>query len=221
MPFPHAVLFDLDGTLADTAHDLGAAANAVRVKHQLAPLDLESYRPYASHGAKRLVKFALSIDDDHPELESNAAYFLDYYSQNLCHHTTWFEGIPELIKDLQDAHIPWGIVTNKHSRFGEPLLQQIQPLLHAGCLIYGDTTAQPKPHPEPLLEAARRLSCAPQTCWYIGDAERDIVAARQAGMQAVVAGYGYIGQEDQPDTWGSHHFCPSVKHLHHLLRAAR
>lgn len=212
------VLFDLDGTLADTAPDLGAAANQVRRDEGLPELPLAQFRPFASHGARGLLGVALSMQPDHPRFDECRAKFFDYYEAAVCTHTRWFEGVPELISELEARGIPWGIVTNKVSRFAEPLIAQLKPVLNAGCVICGDTTSRAKPHPDPLIEGARRLGIAPGECGYVGDALRDIQAAQAAGMHSIAAAYGYVGGETDPETWGAHYLSPSLLHLAHYLR---
>ncbi|MES2206131.1 MAG: HAD-IA family hydrolase [Pseudomonadota bacterium] len=211
------VLFDLDGTLADTAPDLGAAANRIRIEEGLPALELEAFRPYASHGARGLLGVALSIKPEHPQFESYRLKFLDYYEASICQSTHWFAGVPEMILDLEKRGIAWGIVTNKHTRFTAPLVAQLKPLLNAGCVISGDTTARAKPHPEPLIEGARRLGIPPAQCWYVGDALRDIQAARAAGMYSIAASYGYVGGESAPETWGANYLCDSLSGLSQYL----
>lgn len=213
-----AVLFDLDGTLADTAPDLGAAANRVRSDEGLSPLPLIDFRPYASHGARGLLGKALSLTPEDSAFERKKEDFFAYYEQNVCEGTQWFQGIPDLVSTLAQEGYAWGIVTNKVKRFTEPLLAQIRPVLEPACVICGDTTPRAKPHPDALLEAARRLDIDPKLCWYVGDAQRDIQAAQAAGMRSIAVTYGYIGGEAPPETWGADYLCDSIPALWDCIR---
>ena len=200
---PRAVLFDLDGTLIDSAADLGAAADQMRVVRGLASIPLASYRPMAGAGARGMLGIAFDMPPEHPEFNAYKEEFFVNYERRLTQLTVAFDGVAEMLSMLGRMHLPWGIVTNKNSRFTEPLVQQLALLTPARVVISGDTTAHAKPHPEPLLEAARRLHLAPELCWYVGDDERDIVAGRAAGMTTVAATYGYLGQASDWRTWGA------------------
>ena len=196
-----AVLFDLDGTLADTAPDLARALNRVRAEQGLAPLPPAIARPYTSSGARGLLKAGFGIA---PGSESYAALrdrFLDFYEEELCVETRLFDGIPELLAKITVRKLPWGIVTNKGKRFTEPLLRSLAVDHLAACVVSGDSTAHIKPHPAPLLLAASLLKLPPQNCIYIGDDLRDAQAARAAGMHFVAAGWGYHGEGGDPNTW--------------------
>jgi phosphoglycolate phosphatase len=195
-----AVLFDLDGTLLDTARDMAAAMNALRAEASLAPLPFESVRPFVSHGATAMVRLGFP---EAPEAEFNVLRdrFLTLYRGCLADETQLFEGMPELLGALELAEIPWGIVTNKPAWLTEPLLDALQLRGRAGSLVCGDTFPERKPHPRPLLHAAAELAVAPELCLYIGDAERDIKAARAAQMRALVARFGYIGPADRIEEW--------------------
>lgn len=196
---PRAILFDLDGTLADTAPDLAAAINALRTERGLAPAPYEQLRPVASAGARGLIDAAFGIKPDHADYESLRVAFLDFYAANLVVKSRLFEGIPELLEQLQSRGLAWGIVTNKAARLTDALVPLIG-LEHAGCVVSGDTTPHPKPHPAPLLEAANRLQVAAKNCWYIGDDLRDIQAGRAAGMKTIAAAWGYCGHVE-PSSW--------------------
>lgn len=199
-----AVLFDLDGTLADTALDLGFALNQQRQRHGLPPLPHELIRPQASHGARGLLKVGFDVT---PESENFAALrteYLELYSQHICDHTVLFPGTAELLEALEARGLRWGVVTNKPARFTLPLLQALQLEKRAACIISGDSTANSKPHPEPLLTAAAQMRLTPGACLYVGDAERDVEAAVAAGMRALIANYGYLDENDLPETWGAH-----------------
>lgn len=196
-----AVLFDLDGTLADTAPDLGHALNLLRERHGLPPLPQEIIRPYASHGTVGLFDIGFGLTPQDARFEPMREEYLALYTANLCLHTILFPGMAELLDALEDKGIAWGVVTNKPARFTNPLLEQLGLIGRAASVISGDTCSHAKPHPEPLLCAASEIGVAPQTCLYVGDAERDIEAARAAGMPALVAAYGYLGENDKPETW--------------------
>ena len=196
-----AVFFDLDGTLADTAPDLGYALNLVREQRGLEPLAQEIIRPYASHGARGLLEIGLNLAPDHPDFGAARLEFLVFYERYLCHHTHLFSGIAELLGGLESRAIPWGVVTNKPARFTDPLMEKLGLAQRAAVIVSGDTCANAKPHPEPLLYAARQAVKNPANCLYIGDAERDIAAARAAGMTSLVAMYGYIDEADRPHEW--------------------
>ena len=198
-----AILFDLDGTLADTAPDLGHALNLQRERHGLPPLPQEIIRPYASHGTVGLFDIGFGLTPQDARFAPMREEYLALYTANLCLHTTLFPGMAELLAALEARNISWGVVTNKPARFTNPLLELLGLSKRAASIISGDTCAHPKPHPEPLLCAAREIGVAPQSCLYVGDAERDIEAARAAGMSALIADYGYLGPEDRPETWGA------------------
>jgi phosphoglycolate phosphatase len=197
------ILFDLDGTLVDTAHDLAYALNLQRERHGLAELSLDVIRPYASHGSKGLlaVGFDLTVDDaDFAEMRDE---YLAIYDQVLTRQPILFDGIAELLISLGAKHIPWGVVTNKPRRFTQPLMHSIGLLARAACVVSGDDAPRPKPYPDTLLMACKQVNVNPAQCWYVGDAERDIQAGKAAGMRTVVALYGYLAETDQPAAWGA------------------
>jgi phosphoglycolate phosphatase len=196
-----AVFFDLDGTLADTAPDLGYALNLLRGQHGLTPLPQETIRPHASHGARGLLEMGLGLTPDHPDFGTARLEFLDIYERYLCHYTILFPGIAELLDGLEQRNILWGVVTNKPSRYTDPLMEKLGLSKRAACIISGDTCQNAKPHPEPLFHAARLTGQEPGECLYVGDAERDIAAARAAGMPVLAALYGYLGKSDRPQDW--------------------
>lgn len=198
-----AVLFDLDGTFADTAPDLGDALNRQRASRGLAPLPLEVIRPEASAGARGLLRIGFGIVPEDEGYDAMREEFLELYARNLCRETRLFPGIPELLGALESRGLPWGIVTNKPHRFTQPLLEKLNVGQRAACIVSGDTTPHPKPHPEPLLAAARALSAPPGECVYVGDDKRDVEACLAAGMRSVVALYGYLGNGTDPATWGA------------------
>lgn len=195
-----AVLFDLDGTFADTAPDLGYALNHMRAERGMPPLPIEAMRPVTSLGARGLLGVGFNILPEHPGYDSMRDEFLQLYEQNLCRSTSLFPGTPELIDAIEARDLRWGIVTNKAERFARPLLEQLHFAHRAACIIGGDTTGKIKPHPEPLLAACRIIAIAPQSCVYVGDDRRDIEAGRAAGMKTVAVRYGYLNGSS-PDTW--------------------
>lgn len=196
-----AVFFDLDGTLADTAPDLGYALNLLREQRGLPHLAQDIIRPYASHGARGLLQIGLGLTPENPDFGAARLEFLAFYERYLCHYTQLFAGIAELLDGLEKRGIPWGIVTNKPARFTDPLIERLGLAQRAACIVSGDTCANAKPHPEPLLHAARQAGKDPAKSLYVGDAARDIEAARAAGMTALVALYGYLDETDRPHEW--------------------
>jgi phosphoglycolate phosphatase len=199
LTLPRAVLFDLDGTLADTAPDLAAAVNKVRTARSLEPTPFELLRPVASAGARGLVGAAFGLGPGDEGFEALRDEFLDNYEKAIAVHTRLFDGMAELLDGLRKRNLKWGIVTNKLAHYAELLAPQIG-LGEADCIVSGDTTPHLKPHPASLLEAARRLQLAPQDCWYVGDDLRDIQAGRAAGMPTIAAGWGYCGKTE-PASW--------------------
>lgn len=203
MPLIRAVLFDLDGTLADTAGDLAGALNALRAEHSLAALPLAHMRPHTSSGARGMLKAGFDMEPEDARYLTMRERFLDLYEAALCVHTRLFEGMPELLGELERRAIAWGIVTNKPRRFTDPLVQALELHRRAACVVSGDTTAKPKPAPEPLFYAAQAMRIAPEACLYVGDDLRDVQSARSAGMPVVAAGWGYLGEEGDPASWES------------------
>ena len=197
-----AVLFDLDGTLLDTAPDMVGALNLLRTEQGLDTLPFGALRGFVSHGAIRLVTVGFP-DAQGAEFERLRQRFLELYAENLAAQTSLFPGIQDLLLQFEADGIPWGVVTNKPGWLTDPLLATLGLDGRACCVVSGDTVAERKPHPLPLLHAAELSCVAPGDCVYIGDAERDIVAGRAAGMQTVVAAYGYLGEDDEPELWGS------------------
>ncbi|MFN9489384.1 MAG: HAD family hydrolase [Betaproteobacteria bacterium] len=199
-----AVLFDLDGTFADTAPDLGAAVNRMRADRGLSPVPLSETRRVTSLGARGLLGAGFGIGPDHPDYPAMREEFLDLYRRNLCIHSTPFPGMAELVDRLEAAGLCWGIVTNKSEQLALPLLQQLGYAERAGCLIGGDTTAHMKPHPAPLLAGAAAIGVPPARCAYVGDDERDIIAGRAAGMTTIAVRFGYLNGS-KPEDWGADH----------------
>ncbi len=199
-----AVLFDLDGTLIDSAPDLGAAADKMRVDRGMPSLPLHTYRPMAGAGARGMIGVAFGHGPDHPDYEGLKHEFLANYEACMTERTRAFDGVAELVDALLQAGLHWGVVTNKMERFALPLTRQMPLFASARTVIGGDTTPHPKPHPAPLLEAARQLDLAPGHCVYVGDDERDIAAGLAAGMPTVAARYGYLGAKADTLSWGAH-----------------
>lgn len=208
-----AVLFDLDGTLVDTAPDLGYALNLQRGLHGLAPLPDDVIRPQASHGARGLLMLGFGIGHEDSGFSPMRQEFLQLYADNLCKHSRLFDGMDELLTELEARKLPWGVVTNKPASFTEPLLSILDLADRAACIVSGDTCPEPKPHPGPLLHASVLIGIAPEHCLYVGDAERDVEAARNAGMPCVVANYGYLGEADDPHSWGADGFIQQPQEL--------
>jgi len=196
-----AVLFDLDGTLIDSAPDLGAAADKMRTDRGLEALPMSQYRTLAGAGARGMIAVAFGLTPDDARFDALKEEFFVNYESRLTVHTAEFEGVAELIARIDQAGLKWGVVTNKAARFTVPLTQAMPLFNTAGAIVSGDTTPHAKPHPAPLLEAARQLNLAPRRCVYVGDDERDIIAGRAAGMPTVVAAYGYLGQAADPQGW--------------------
>ena len=200
---PGVVLFDLDGTLIDSAPDLAGAANELRVEHGLAPLPYGALRPMVGTGARGMIGVAFGITPEHTGFAELRDAFLARYAQRLLHSTVVFADVVPVLDALDAAGICWGIVTNKAMRFTEPLVAGLGLDKRAAVVIAGDTTPHAKPHPAPLLEAARRLRVAPGDCCYIGDDQRDVMAGRAAAMRTLVAGWGYLGQGEPVLAWGA------------------
>jgi phosphoglycolate phosphatase len=194
------VLFDLDGTLLDTAPDMAAALNRLRIEEGLEPLPFAQLRPLVSHGAPRLLKFAFD-DPQADRYETLRKRFLDFYRSALAVDTCLFAGFDPVLAAIERAGLRWGVVTNKPGWLAEPLLAEVGLAARCACLVAGDTLAERKPHPLPLLHAAGLLGLSPGECVYVGDAERDVQAARNAGMIPLVAGFGYLGDDDDPAAW--------------------
>jgi phosphoglycolate phosphatase len=204
LPFQgvRAVLFDLDGTLADTAPDLARAANTMRRARGLAPLPLSALRPVASHGARGLLKVALDVTPSDADYAQMRTEFLANYESALCVESTLFAGVDSVLEDLAKRGLAWGIVTNKATQFTTPLVAALGLVPRAATVVAGDTTPHSKPHPAPLLFAAQALKVFPDACIYVGDDVRDIQAGRAAGMRTVAAAYGYCADSD-PALWGA------------------
>lgn len=198
-----AVLFDLDGTLIDSAAELGHAVNQMRARRSLPPLPLEAYRPFVGSGARGLLPIGLDVGETHPDFAELREEFFDTYEKCIGEGTMPFDSVALLLQKISLAGMSWGIVTNKVERFAVPIVEKTPAFADCAALIGGDTTAHTKPHPEPLLEAASRLGVAPADCIYVGDDRRDMQAGQAAGMQTVAALYGYIAPHEDVSTWSA------------------
>ncbi len=215
-----AVLFDLDGTLIDSAPDLAAAADAMRVVRGLPSLPLAQYRPMAGAGARGMLGIAFDLTPEHPDFDALREEFFSNYERCLTQRTLIFEGVTELVSTLVSKGLLWGVVTNKSARFTNPLTRAMPLFDTAGTIISGDTTPFAKPHPQPLLEAAQRIGVSPARCVYVGDDERDIAAGLAAGMGTVAVTYGYLGHKADTLQWGAHAHINSAIELLQLLTLA-
>lgn len=203
MPDIRTVLFDLDGTLVDTAPDMAHALNLLLREQDRDILPFDTIRPHVSHGALALVRLGFGLGPSDTAFEPLRQRFLEIYADNLCRESHLFPGIPQLLAQLHAKGLNWGIVTNKPGYLTEPLLAQLGLAQEAACIVSGDTTNNRKPHPEPMLHACDKAGSTPAQSVYVGDAERDIQAGKQAGMQTVVALFGYIPDDEDPEQWGA------------------
>lgn len=212
-----AVLFDLDGTLADTAPDLCSAVNILLVEEDRPQQPFSSLRPYTSQGVRGLLWKGFGIEVSHGEYARLSARFLEIYAGQLCNLSRLFDGIPELLDTLESRGIAWGIVTNKRTRYTEPLVAALGLTPRTRCVVSGDTTAEAKPSPLPILHACEILGCAPQRTLYVGDDRRDIVAGLAAGTKTAAVSYGYLGDSGPIDTWGADFIADHPTTLGNLL----
>ena len=207
------ILFDFDGTLADTAPDLAAAANRQRTRAGLEPLPLEVLRPYSSAGARGLLRCALNLTPADETYEAHRVQFLKDYEAAMTVDTRLFDGVPELLTQIKNQGMAWGIVTNKATYLAQPIMTALGLAPDCAVLVCGDTTPHTKPHPLPLLHAAQQAGYRTERCLYVGDDLRDIQAARAAGMPSIAAAYGYCGSEHPPETWQADHCVQSAHDL--------
>ena len=214
-----AVLFDLDGTLADTAPDLARALNRVRAANHLAPMPVEITRSYTSSGARGLLKVGFGLEPGDERYDELKLQFLEFYSAEICIDTRLFEGMAELLDQFDQERLPWGVVTNKAERFTLALLQGLRLGERAACVVGGDTAARAKPHPDPLLHAAAALQLPPSACLYVGDDLRDVQAARAAGMPVLAAKYGYLGDGGSIESWQADAIIEHPRQVLDFLRA--
>ncbi len=197
------VLFDLDGTFADTAPDLSRALNRTLERHGRPPLTLEQIRPHVSHGGMAMIRAGFGIEPEDPAFEGYRKAFLDSYRAHIAEETTLFPGMSQLLERLSRQGIGWGIVTNKPAWLTDPLMEALDPGHRAAAIVSGDTLAQRKPHPRPILYACEQAGADPAACIYVGDAERDIQAGKAAGTVTLAALFGYLDERDHPDRWGA------------------
>lgn len=212
------VLFDLDGTLADTAPDLGGALNRVRVEDALPALPLAQLRPVTSQGVRGLLRAGYDIQPGDERYAALADRVLLHYAQRICVDTSLFDGMEQLLDQLNANGIKWGIVTNKHTRFTTPLVTALGLVPRASSVVSGDTTPKAKPAPEPLLYAAAESGVAADECIYLGDDERDIIAANAAGMTSFAVRWGYLGTDKPIEDWGADHIINEPSDLMDYLR---
>jgi len=198
-----AVLFDLDGTLADTALDLGAALNRLLAEHGLPPQSDAAMRPIASHGARALVSLGFGLTHEHPEFEALRIRFLEHYEHSFADRTCLYDGVDELIRQIDARGLAWGIITNKPMRFTDRLIPALPFPVAPAVVVSGDTVGVAKPDPRPMLYASKQIGTDPKHCIYVGDAERDMQAGRSVGMRTVLANWGYISKTDRPQDWGA------------------
>jgi N-acetyl-D-muramate 6-phosphate phosphatase len=197
------VLFDLDGTFADTAPDMARALNRLLAAHGRAPLPFERVRPHVSHGGRAMVRIGFGLAPEDAGYDTLRRQFLDLYAEDLARDTAPFPGVPELVTELDGRGIPWGIVTNKPAWLTDPLMAAIGYGQRAACVVSGDTATRPKPHPDPVLHACALIDREPGDCWFVGDAERDVAAGRAAGCGTLVALFGYLDDGEDPTAWGA------------------
>ena len=215
-----AVLFDLDGTLADTAPDMARTVNLMRSRRALAPVPLEHVRPHVSKGARGMICSAFEMTPDHPDFMAMRDEFLELYGENLCVDTRLFPGMAELLDQLEARAIAWGVVTNKFERFARPIMEALGLAQRAAVVVGGDTCPRAKPFPDPLLFAAASLGIEPMRTLYVGDDERDVQAARAAGMPVLAAAYGYLGDGPQPASWNADGIVRSAGEIGKWIAAA-
>ena len=217
----HGVFFDLDGTLADTAPDLVAATNQLLSARNLPVKPYEQLRPCASAGARGLIGGAFGIDTKHPDFIALRDEFFANYEKALCVHSKLFDGMEHLLNQLESAQLPWGIVTNKSERFTNPLIKLMGLSQRSASTVSGDTTPHSKPHPEPILHAARIANLDPNKSLYVGDDIRDVIAGKAAGMKTVAAAYGYCGCEEPPEAWGADFIIHTPQELLQIIFPSR
>ena len=212
-----AVLFDLDGTLIDSAPDLAGAGNDMRVARGMLPHPLSHFRPMVGSGARGMIGRAFDIGPEHETFPALRDEFLQRYEARMTVETRLFPEMQPVLDALAAHAVPWAIVTNKATRFSDPLVRALGLLPPAATLVCGDTTPHAKPHPAPLLEAARRLGVAPADCIYVGDDLRDVQAGQAAGMRTIAVHWGYLGEGEAIETWGADHLARNGRELLSLL----
>ncbi len=207
------VLFDLDGTLADTAPDLAHALNQTLLAHGKPALPFEKIRPVVSHGGIAMIRLGFRIGPEDADYAAIREQFLSTYLQHIATHTRLFPGMETLLHELEVRHIAWGVVTNKPGWLTEPLMRALSLTERAATIVSGDTVAKAKPHPDPLLHACEQANLAPQQCIYVGDAERDIQAGKAAGMKTAAALFGYLLENDKPEAWQADYYLQQPEDL--------
>ena len=213
------VLFDLDGTLVDTAPDLISCLNKALTAHGFAEIDALAVKPFISHGAMPMINFA-AADADAALKNRLLDYMLDAYQNNIAEHSRFYAGMTETLAEIENLGLKWGVVTNKRERFTNPLMAALQLTDRAACIISGDTTGNSKPHPEPMLAACKLAGVSPENCVFIGDAPHDITAGKNANMKTLAALYGYLQDDDQPENWGADALIQHPQHLLQWIHAA-
>ncbi len=214
------VLFDLDGTLVDTAPDLVACLNKALSVHDYPLADVGKVTPYISYGAAAMIKASVGDNANDSQQADILETALNFYQDNIAEHSHFFAGILDTLALIEDEGLKWGVVTNKRKRFTEPLMAALDLTSRAACIISGDSTAHAKPHVAPMLAACRIAEVNPQQCVYIGDASHDIVAGKTAQMKTLAALYGYLKPDDQPETWGADALIASPDHLTDWIKTA-
>lgn len=209
------ILFDLDGTLVDTAPDLAYALNLQRARHNLPALPDEAIRPYASHGSRGLLSVGFGLGPEDASFPQMREEYLSIYDEVFTRSPVLFDGFAEVLAEIEQKNIPWGIVTNKPRRFSEPLIKAMALDQRVGCLVCGDDALRPKPYPDTLFMACKMSDMNAEDCIYVGDAERDVQAGKAAGMKTVVALFGYIDESDKPAEWGAD---ATIEHPADLLK---
>jgi N-acetyl-D-muramate 6-phosphate phosphatase len=213
------VLFDLDGTLADTAPDLANALNAIRLKHNLEKLPLEVISPTVSLGGNAMIKLAFNLEEGDSGFDEIREQFLNYYLEHIAEETRLYKGMEELLTTLENNNKKWGIVTNKTTWLTTPLLEALSLDKRSACVVCGDTLEERKPHPAPVLHACDLIQANPASTIYIGDAQRDIEAGNRAGTKTLVALYGYIEKDEDPSSWDADAMVSSVYEINEKLSA--
>jgi len=212
------VFFDLDGTLIDTAPDMGLALNLLLINHQQQPVAMEIIRPQVSHGSAALINLGFGIDESDNQFESLKHEFLELYEKNVAVDSKLFTGMEKILTSLEASAIPWGIVTNKPGYLTDQLLSKLDLDHRAASVISGDTLIVRKPHPQPLYRACEIAACAPNQCLYVGDAQRDIEAAQAAGMKSCAALYGYYTEQENPIDWNADYYINAPIELDHYIK---
>ena len=211
------VLFDLDGTLADTGRDMANALNVLLGNHGKPPVSYDRVRPYVSGGTPALLKIGFGVTPEAPEFEKLRQEFLNIYANNLCNETILFEGMPEFLEQCRNRNVKWGVVTNKPENLSRMLLDSLGVGKQAASIVGGDTLTVRKPNPEPVLHACKQAETSPEFAMYVGDAERDIVAGKKAGLETIAVTYGYIPPDEFPDKWGANHIAHSPGQVADIL----